>query len=307
MEPLLAGAFAGRADLLSARSTVPDIEVLARRSRSLYLGMRRRQRHLPASPVSGPGMVTLRGGLSGLVDSLVGVLSDCEVRLGSPVTGLERAGGGYRLSQVDGECIDTDVVVLAIPAFGAAGLLEVLLPHAAGALREIPYTDVASITLAYPREALTRPLDETGFLVPPAPGRLLVGCSWLNAKWGYRPDGQEVLLRCLVGGYGDPAWSLCDDSDLVARIHRELVEIMGLAAPPRDWHVQRWPRALPQYTVGHRARLDRVASELRRLPGVHVTGAAYEGAGLASCIAQGERTALVIAAQLASAAVGGLS
>src|SRR5450759_3243135 len=45
VDPLLGGVHAGRAAELSARSTVPEIDALARKSRSLYLGLRRLRRH----------------------------------------------------------------------------------------------------------------------------------------------------------------------------------------------------------------------------------------------------------------------
>ncbi|MDQ5840595.1 MAG: protoporphyrinogen oxidase, partial [Chloroflexota bacterium] len=51
VEPLLGGVHAGRAAELSAHSTVPDIEAIARDNRSLYLGIRRMRRQAP--PASG--------------------------------------------------------------------------------------------------------------------------------------------------------------------------------------------------------------------------------------------------------------
>jgi len=48
VEPLLGGVHAGRAAELSAHSTVPDIEALARKNRSLYLGLRKMPPQRPA-------------------------------------------------------------------------------------------------------------------------------------------------------------------------------------------------------------------------------------------------------------------
>ena len=313
VEPLLIGAYAGRAEELSARSTVPEINSLARQNRSLCIGMWRRQKQRQKeltqlrSGHSAPAVATLRGGLSSMVDALATASYPCEIRTGSPVKRFEQTERGYRLTLARGEMLEVEEVVFATPAFVTADLLEEVAPAAAAVLRCLPYSDVTSVTLAYSRNALTRALDATGFLVPPAANKLLEGCSWLSAKWPQPLGEPSVLLRCLVGGNGDRSWSLLDDAALVARIHDELVEMMGLTAPPRISHVHRWPRALPQYTVGHRSRLEQVADELRRLPGVHLTGAAYEGAGLASCIAQAERAATAVLAELAPPAVVELS
>ncbi|MFZ5850994.1 MAG: protoporphyrinogen oxidase, partial [Actinomycetota bacterium] len=303
VEPLLGGVHAGRADHLSARSTVPDLEALARSHRSLYLALRRRRRRTPTA-TPGPTLVSLDGGLGRLVDALLARLGAVDLRFGSAVTGLVRDPSGWRVVLGDGTELTADAVVLATPAYATA---ELLAPHSASgaaALREIGYVDVATVTLAYPAPSVGRRLDATGFLVPPRDGRLVVGCTWLSAKWPHLAGGPEVLVRCLVGRAGDDRWAAYDDAALTEAVHGELVEVLRLAGRPTAVHVQRWPKALPQYAVGHQDRLDRVAAALAGLPGLHVTGAAYRGAGVASCIAQAEQVARLVAATDVPAGVG---
>jgi oxygen-dependent protoporphyrinogen oxidase len=48
---------------------------------------------------------------------------------------------------------------------------------------------------------------------------------------------------------------------------------------------------MPQYLVGHQDRLAALNVALSHLPGLYLTGAAYRGVGLASCVADAERTA----------------
>jgi protoporphyrinogen/coproporphyrinogen III oxidase len=294
VDPLLGGVHAGRADLLSARSTVPEIVALAHRSRSIYLGGRRASSQ-PAA--AGPALVTLEGGLSRLVEALAASLDD--VRLDAHVDAVQRKGEGYVLQLAGGGELAADAVVLATPAFVSAELLAEIAPEAAAAASAVPYADVASLTLVYAREALTRDLDGTGFLVPPEEGLLLVGCSWLPAKWMHLADPTTVLIRGMVGRYGDQRFLTMDDEELVARVHGELVRTMGMGALPLEAHVQRWPRAMPQYTVGHQDRLDQLDRALGSLPGLYVIGAAYRGVGLASCVGQAERTAHDVLAKLA--------
>jgi oxygen-dependent protoporphyrinogen oxidase len=110
-----------------------------------------------------------------------------------------------------------------------------------------------------------------------------------------------VLVRAMVGRYGDRRFTALTDAELVERVHAELALTMGLTAAPKEATVQRWPRAMPQYTVGHQARLERIDSDLANLPGLVVTGAAYRGVGVASCVSQGERTATDLLAWLDAA------
>jgi oxygen-dependent protoporphyrinogen oxidase len=298
IDPLLGGIHAGRADLLSARSTVPEIDALARRSRSIYLALRRQPRR--SAPAVGPALVSLDGGLTRLVDALTAAIDGCDVRLGIEVEALRRDGDRYVLQLSDGSELAADAVVLTTPAFVTAPLLADLAPDAAEAAAEVPYVDSASVTLLYPREALTRELDGTGFLVPADEDLLLVGCSWLATKWPHLADPSTVLLRAMVGRYGDRRFVDMDDEELVARVHADLVRTMGMSAAPVEAQVQRWPRAMPQYTVGHQGRLDRISRALSELPGVHVMGAACTGVGVASCVGQAGRTADEVLTGLAS-------
>jgi len=127
VEPLLGGVHAGRAAELSARSTVPEIAALARKNRSLYLGLRRLRHH--AAPSSGgPVLITLAGGLVRLVEALAARLGKADVRLNTTVSLVAREGAGYRVDLADGQSIAADAVVLATPAFVSSGLLAAPRP-----------------------------------------------------------------------------------------------------------------------------------------------------------------------------------
>ena len=298
VEPLLGGVHAGRAAELSARSTVPEIAALARKNRSLYLGLRRLRHH--AAPSSGgPVLITLAGGLVRLIEALVAQLGKADVRLNTNVSLVARDGAGYRVDLADGQSIAADAVVLATPAFVSSRLLTDVAPDVATVLDEIPYVDVATIWLAYPPSAMGRPLDGTGFLIPPEEGKLLVGCTWSSAKWPHLHDDNLVLIRCMVGRRGDTRWLSMDDQALVSGVHDELVESMGLTSGPIHQSIQRWPSGMPQYVVGHQNRLDAMKASLSRLPGLYLTGAAFRGVGLASCVADAERTAKEVTTLLA--------
>ena len=126
----------------------------------------------------------------------------------------------------------------------------------------------------------------------------MVGCTWSSAKWPHLADDNRVLIRCMVGRRGDRRWLDMDDETLVRRVHDELVEAMGLTSGPDHQSIQRWPQAMPQYLVGHQGRLAALDVAVRHLPGLYLTGAAYRGVGLASCVADAKRTAQDVAQDL---------
>lgn len=280
VEPLLGGVHAGDPAQLSARSTVPEIYAIASGNRSVYLSMRKRPK--PTGKRQAP-LVSLRGGMGRLTQALA---RDVDVRLNTPATTLERTADGWRVND-----LTADHVVLATPAYVTAELLRATAPELANEL-QIPYVDVANATLAFrPSDVPALPLG-TGFLVPPIEREFIVGCSWLTNKWPHLVNDDVVLIKCMVGRAGDRRWLPMSDAEIVEGVRDGLARILGIDAEPQETLVQRWPRAMPQYVVGHAERLSRI--DRLTPPGLHLTGAAYRGAGLAACTTGAVATATSI-------------
>lgn len=296
IEPMLGGVHAGRATRLSARSTIPDVMALTANRRSVYLALRRRG--APRRD-AGPALVSLDGGLRVLVESLAAAVTDAGARisLGCPVHRLQATPVGWALTAGD-RVLDADDVVLTVPAWAAAPLLESVAPQAARQVAGIDYVGVATVTMVYPSTA-SKPLQGNGFLVPPGEGRLLVGCTWLTTKWPQlreRAEQQQMLVvRCMVGRDGDQVWADLDDEALVTRLRHELRESMGVTAEPLQASVRRLPAAMPQYAPGHADRLTAIDAGLP--PGLRVTGAGYRGVGIASCVSAASTTAAAVLAR----------
>ena len=64
--------------------------------------------------------------------------------------------------------------------------------------------------------------------------------------------------------------------------------MLGVTAPPTMHRIFRWPKALPQYTLGHLAWVATIEQCLAALPGLFVAGNAYRGIGLPDCIYSGD-------------------
>ena len=134
----------------------------------------------------------------------------------------------------------------------------------------------------------------TGFLIPPIEHEFIVGCTWLTNKWPHLVNDDVVLIKCMVGRSGDDRWLSMSDERIVEEVRRGLSRILQIEADPLETRVQRWPQAMPQYVVGHSARLDAVDRLTTDLGQLHLTGAAYRGSGLAGCVMQAAATATSI-------------
>ncbi|WP_413759359.1 protoporphyrinogen oxidase [Streptomyces sp. MMBL 11-3] len=296
VEPLLGGVYAGDAYRISMRSAVPQLFEAARTHASLTEAVRGIQRRAADNPAAGPVFMGIEGGVGRLPLAVAESVRarGGEILTGTPVTELRReageaadgaARGCWRVVAGD-RVLRADAVVVAVPAGAAAALLGAEAPAAAAELAAVEYASMALITLAYRRDAVALPAG-SGFLVPPVDGRTIKASTFASQKWGWiaaeNPD--LVLLRTSVGRYGETEVLGREDAELVEVSRHDLREATGLTAEPLETRVTRWDDGLPQYPVGHHARVARIREHVGKLPGLAVCGAAYDGVGIPACVA----------------------
>ncbi|MFE9111140.1 protoporphyrinogen oxidase [Streptomyces collinus] len=288
LEPMLGGVYAGDAYRISMRSAVPQLFQVARTHASLTEGVRELQAKAAAAQQTGPVFMGIRGGIGTLPLAVADSVRarGGEILTRTPVTELRRTPeGGWQIRSGEREWL-ADAVVLAAPAPAAARLLRAENPAAAAELDGVEYASMALITLAYRRSGTALP-DGSGFLVPPVDGRTIKASTFASQKWGWIADENPdlVVLRTSVGRYGETEILQRDDTGLVEVSRQDLKAATGLDATPVATRVTRWDDGLPQYPVGHHARVARIREHVARLPGLAVCGAAYDGVGIPACIA----------------------
>ncbi|MFG2129846.1 protoporphyrinogen oxidase [Streptomyces sp. NPDC048751] len=288
VEPLLGGVYAGDAYRISMRSAVPQLYQAARTHTSLTQAVREIQAKAAANQQTGPVFMGIEGGVGRLPLAVAESVRarGGEILTGTPVTELRREpSAGWRIVAGD-RVLHADAVVVAVPAPAAAALLRAEAPAAAAELSAVEYASMALVTLAYRRADVRLP-EGSGFLVPPVDGHTIKASTFASQKWGWIADENPdvLVLRTSVGRHGETEILQRDDADLVAVSRHDLREATGLDAAPLQTRVVRWTDGLPQYPVGHHARVARVREHIAKLPGLAVCGAQYDGVGIPGCIA----------------------
>ncbi|WP_405864250.1 protoporphyrinogen oxidase [Streptomyces sp. NBC_01515] len=288
VEPLLGGVYAGDAYRISMRSAVPQLYQAAKNHDSLTEAVRGIQERAAAAQQTGPVFMGVQGGVGQLPLAVAesARARGAEILTGTPVTELRRSGAaGWRVVAGD-RVLDADGVIVAVPAPVAAALLRDEVPGAAAELGAVEYASMALITLAYRRADVELP-EGSGFLVPPVDGRTIKASTFASQKWGWIADENPdvLVLRTSVGRYGETTILERDDTGLVDVSRHDLREATGLDATPLATRVTRWTDGLPQYPVGHHARVARIREHVGKLPGLAVCGAAYDGVGIPATIA----------------------
>lgn len=299
-EPLLSGIFAGDASRLSILSTFPRLRDAERRHGGLIRAALAARRTASASSQVGrhTPFVSFDGGLGTLVEAVVDALDRADVRTNAEVVELVPLNSGYRVSTKDESQIDADAVVIATPALAAAKLIEPLSGDVAGELRDIPYVSSATVAMAFRERDVAGRSMGRGFVVPKVEGFDLTAVTWSSRKFAGRAPEGTALLRGFVGRAGNEEPAFLPDERVIEVVRRDLAEITGLTAEPLFARVYRWHDAMPQYLVGHQARLKRIDAEMARLPRLALVGAAYHGVGIPDCISHARATAQALVARL---------
>lgn len=307
VEPLLGGVYAGSADGLGLRATMPALaEALDAGAGSITAAVSRLLPE-PADPFEPrpPVFGAFRGGYRQLVDRLVAA-ADPQLRLGRPVRSLSRADRGWTVeigSANDPERLRADAVVLAVPAPSARRLLRGVAEVAAESYAGVDLASMMVVGMALP----------PGTELPGPSGILLArgerhrdgtpftakAFTFSSSKWPHlRGAAGEPLLRASVGRSFESGALRLGDDELLRAVRADLAELTGITAEPVDAAVARWGGGLPQYGAGHLDAVDRIERATAGVPGIAVAGAALRGVGVPACIGTGEAAASQVAGDL---------
>ena len=282
-DPMLAGIYGGAAERLSARAVLPRMIEIERTHGSLIRALGESN-----SRSSQPLFTTLRDGMQLLVEKLAASLDHGSVLTNQRVKEISLSEGIWKMKTPVGAS-DFDSIICALPAHAAADVLRNAAPELARELGGIEYSSSAAVALAYSDE---QPIPSGfGFLVPRNQKRRLMACTFVHQKFAGRAPKNAMLLRAFFGGVRDPEVLKLTDDELSVLAQQELQSILGLNAKPAFTRVQRWPRSMPQYNVGHLERVARIEKLAVALPGLKLVGSAYHGIGIPDCIRGGREAA----------------
>ncbi|MCP4448741.1 MAG: protoporphyrinogen oxidase [Myxococcales bacterium] len=304
--PLVAGIFAGNIEELSLRACFPKLAELESRGGLIRGAAANKIEAVFArlsgaeTTVDGRGIMAPVGGLRMLLAALESELSE-NISYKTAIASIERGPRGMTLHDAWGKHHDCDALVLCTPAYVSASLVQPHAPDAAEALRSISYAPIAVVGLGY-ESPPERTLDGFGVLVADGESPRMLGAVFESSLWsGRAPDG-SALVRCMLGGARDPEVLDLSDEQMVATAREGLVTTLGIHETQSYSRVIRWPRGIPQYTVGHLARVRRIKAGLSEL-GIVMSSNAMGGISLNDCIAKGRKTAVRVSRHLGTLSV----
>lgn len=289
IDGLVTGIYAGDPERLSVRSCFPRLVKFEAEAGSILRGVLRvqKQKRKEGRPAV-QKLWSFPGGLLTLIDALAANLGDA-VQCGVAVQRLGKREIGWLVHGEGNESWPADAVILACPAYEQARLLGEHDTALAEDLSNIVYNRIAVVALGYRREQITGPQDGFGYIAPQRLGRDVLGVQWCSSIYPDRAPPGYVLWRALCGGVKRADVTDLPDADLLRMVHREVSVTTGVTGEPAFHEIVRWPRAIPQYELGHAERVGRIESAFARFPGLFAGGNSLYGVSLADCTERGER------------------
>ena len=293
-QPMVGGVYTADPETLSLRATMPQFIEKEEKYGSVIKGIYNAQRKNAKEKRDGGArysmFLSFKNGLRALTDKILDELPEGSLKLNRKVERIKHTDGGFEVITRDG-VEKADGVIITTPTYTAKELLQDIDPDLSKNLGKIEYASSAILVSVYNREDIADKMDGFGFVVPDSEHSPLLACSYSSVKFaGRAPEGQ-IILRSFVGGALDPDILELTDREITKRIEKELHSVLGITGAPLFSTLQRYPRAMPQYKIGHLDLVDKIEKAVNNLPGLEIAGIAYRGVGIPDCVHSGEKAA----------------
>lgn len=283
--PFVTGIFAGNTEKLSVGAVFPRILDIEQQYGSVIVGMLRGK---PKGTAPRPRRSTISSFPEGL-ETLPGrIAKDLKI---------QTRCSGIRI----GKDVQARATVLAVPAYHAAEILQDRYPDFAEILKTVEYAPIVVATMSLPLSSLSGSLRGFGFLVPQSERLVTLGTIFSSLLFSNRAPADRLLLTSFLGGISRPEVFDWPDERVWDAIGPELKRVLKTSIPPEPLGLFRYQRAIPQYNIGQRQRVETIAAELSRIPGLFVTGNFLHGVSVPACMEHGDNTATAVSEFLRSA------
>jgi oxygen-dependent protoporphyrinogen oxidase len=278
LTPVVGGIYAGDPMRLGAESAFPAMIALEREHGSLIRAAMRGK-----GPPSRGTLSSFRDGLAELPAALARRLGE-SLTTGADARRVSRDGDGWRVTAADGREFAAATLVVATPAATTAFLLAPLDAPLAAELGAVEYAPMTVVHVGVRRDAVRALPPGFGFLVPRDEGLRILGAIFSSVLFDGRAPAGHALLTIFAGGSLDAGAASLGDDAVRAFVLADLGRAIGLSGEPALVEITRWPRAIPQYVVGHRDRVARIDELVRRHAGLRLAGNWRGGIAMPDCV-----------------------
>nr|GEX36984.1 protoporphyrinogen oxidase 1, chloroplastic [Tanacetum cinerariifolium] len=309
IEPFCSGVYAGDPSKLSMKAAFGKVWKLEQNGGSIVGGafkaIQQRNKNKNTKPARDPRLPTPKGQTVGsfrkgqaMLPKAISEKLGSRVKLSWKLIGISKLENrGYNLTYETPngvESVQTKTIVMTVPSYVASDLLRPLSSEAANSLSKFYYPPVAAVSISYPKEAIRddRLIDGQlkgfGQLHPRSQGVETLGTIYSSSLFPNRAPPGRVLLLNYIGGATNPGILSKTESQLVEAVDRDLRKMLinPNAGDPLTLGVKVWPKAIPQFLIGHYDILETAKNTLiyEGFRGMFLGGNYVSGVALGRCV-----------------------
>jgi oxygen-dependent protoporphyrinogen oxidase len=286
------GIYAGDANELLVHKTFPKLVEYEAKYGSVLAGLMK-------NPPARRKVFSFKNGLQTLPNAIASKLID--IHTGYPVEMVTRTHGKFIVSTSSPDYVNStyDVLVMALPTYKAAPLLEFTFPGLSAALQNVEYPPVAVVHSIYRKSDVGFELNGFGALHPKQENQFASGVIWSSSLYAGRCSEDEVLFTTIIGGAPSAENAKQPRAEILKTVHEELKRNYKITAErPVYQHFYLWHHALPQYNL----YIEDAQEIAKKLETENVFTAAnwYGGVSVPDCIKHAGEVAKKIQALAAS-------
>ena len=293
IEPLMGGIYGTDIDQLSLMSTFPNFKYKEESYGSLIKGMKDEKRERTRKRQLYPGapkgqFKQFRHGLSSFIEALAKNVEQKGVhfKYNTPVEDIHIHNDNYEIvTHNSRETFDGLLVTTPHQTFMKWFNHDSAFKY----FNTMDSTTVATVVFAFDEKNIENTYNGTGFVIARTSHTDITACTWTTKKWPFTTPKGKVLLRAYVGKPGDTVVDDHTDEEIVNIARRDLSKMMTFKGDPDFTIVNRLPKSMPQYHIGHMTQIRNIQNHVKRqYNGLRITGAPFEAVGLPDCIQQGK-------------------
>lgn len=285
-QAMLGGIYTADPEHLSMQAALPRFTEMEKQHGSILKGVIASMAQ--TKDISGPryGLFgSFHEGMSRLTDALTSRIPVDHLHLNTQVQGItyDSISKNWKLS-TNNQDYTFDEVCLTVPSHIASSIITNLTQAQRHAFKNIPYASSAILHFGFKNDQIKNRPSAIGFIVPHKENKHFIACSFMSNKYDHRaPEGFD-LIRVFAGGALQEEvlqWPL---DKLRSTILEELSNILKIDGNPIIEDIAVWPNSMPQYTLGHMDRVEKMKGIISEYPNLHFTGNAFGGVGIPDLI-----------------------
>ncbi len=295
INPFVAGVYAGDPEQLSAPAAFPKLFNLEQKYGSFIKGAikgkKERQKRQEVAKDRAK-MFSFLQGMQVFPEALAAYLKT-DLRLNHEVQTIEPAEQGFRVTFKNGngeQQEQFDQIVVSVPTYVQSTMLSAFLKEDSALLTHVQYPPVAVVFMGFKREDVRHPLDGFGFLVPEKEKRHILGSIFSSTIFPERAPENHVAFTTFVGGTRQPEQVQKSDDEITTLVLQDLDALLGVKGEPVLVKIRRWPKAIPQYTLGY-SKIQKLFDALEeKFPGLYFAGNFRRGISVGDSVLSAHET-----------------